>query len=189
MEETPLRYDVWVEEALRGVIRRSLAWASENGLPGEHHFYITFETGAHGVEIPDFLHAEYPEEMTIVIQHRFWDLKVADDVFEVTLTFRGVAERLRIPLGAVTAFADPAVNFGLQLKVNEPSDEDENIGLSFVAGSPLHNEEADVPNEDEPAEASEPDAEAPEQAAEAQEQAVEEKKSGEVIALDAFRKK
>lgn len=175
MEETPLRYDVWVEDALRGVIRRALAWASENGLPGEHHFYVTFETGAHGVEIPDFLHAEYPEEMTIVIQHRFWDLKVTDDAFEVSLTFRGVAERLRIPLEAVTAFADPAVNFGLQLKVTEAGDDEENIGLAFAAGESLQDEEADVAGEDEPV--PEPD------------QADEEKKSGEVITLDAFRKK
>ena len=176
MEETPLRYDVWVEDALRGVIRRALAWAAENGLPGEHHFYVTFETGAHGVEIPDFLHTEYPEEMTIVIQHRFWDLKVTDDAFEVSLTFRGVAERLRIPLEAVTAFADPAVNFGLQLKVTEAGDDDEeNIGLAFVAGESLQDEEADVAGEDEPAAAPE--------------SADEEKKSGEVITLDAFRKK
>ena len=176
MEDTPLRYDVWVEDALRGVIRRALAWASENGLPGDHHFYVTFETGAHGVEIPDFLHAEYPEEMTIVIQHRFWDLKVGDDAFEVTLTFRGVSERLRIPHEAVTAFADPAVNFGLQLKVTEAgNDEEENIGLAFVAGESLQDEEADVAGEDEPPAAPEPTA--------------EEKKSGEVITLDAFRKK
>ncbi len=180
MEETPLRYDVWVEEALRGVIRRALEWVSKNGLPGDHHFYITFETGARGVEIPDFLHAEYPEEMTIVIQHRFRDLTVADDAFEVTLTFKGVAEPLRIPLEAVTAFADPAVNFGLQLKVAEASNEEDNIGLTFVAGETLQEEPAEAPK------AQGPDAEEP---AEAQEQAAEEKKSGQVIALDAFRKK
>ena len=183
MEETPLRYDVWVEDALRGVIRRALAWASENGLPGDHHFYVTFETGAHGVETPDFLHSEYPEEMTIVIQHRFWDLKVTDDVFEVTLTFRGVAERLRVPLEAITAFADPAVNFGLQLKVTEGAGEEENVGLSFVAGESHQDEQAEVPNEDEPDETPK---EAPD---EVLEEVAEEKKSGEVIALDAFRKK
>ena len=180
MEETPLRYDVWVEEALRGVIRQALGWVSENGLPSDHHFYITFETGAHGVEIPDFLHTEYPEEMTIVIQHRYRDLMVADDAFEVTLTFKGVSERLRIPLEAVTAFADPAVNFGLQLKVTEASNEEDNIGLTFVAGESLQEEPAEAPM------AQGPDAEEP---AEPQEQAAEEKKSGEVIALDTFRKK
>ena len=180
MEETPLRYDVWVEEALRGVIRRALAWVSENGLPGDHHFYITFETGARGVEIPDFLHTEYPEEMTIVIQHRFRDLTVADDAFDVTLTFKGVGEPLHIPFEAVTAFADPAVNFGLQLKVAEASNEEDDTGLNFAAGESLQEEPAG------PSKAPGPDAEEP---AEAQEQDVEEKKSGEVITLDAFRKK
>jgi len=176
MEEVPLRYDVWVEDALRGVVRQAIAWASENGLPGEHHFYVTFETHAHGVEIPDFLHAEYPEEMIIVIQHRFWDLKVTDDAFEVTLIFRGVAEHLRIPLEAVTRFSDPAGDFDLKLKVTEvAADEVKNIGLASVAGGGLHDEEAGVPSEDEQAPELDPTA--------------EEKKPGEVITLDAFRKK
>ncbi|HJO72700.1 MAG: ClpXP protease specificity-enhancing factor SspB [Rhodospirillales bacterium] len=189
MEETPLRYDVWVKEALRGVIRRALAWVSENDLPSDHHFYITFETGADGVEIPYFLHTKHPEEMTIVIQHRYRDLVVADDAFEVTLTFKGVSERLRIPLEAVTAFADPAVNFGLQLKVTEASNEEDNIGLAFVAGESPQEEPAEVliaqePDAEEPAQSQEA-----EELAQSQEKAAEEKKSGEIIALDKFRKK
>ena len=183
MSQDLMEYAKMMEDAVRGVMREALARTAADGLPGLLHFYITFRTTAPGVAISDHLHAQHPEEMTIVIQHRFWDLKVTDDVFEVTLTFRGVAERLRVPFEAVTAFADPAVNFGLQLKVTEGTGEEENVGLSFVAGESHQDEQAEVPNEDEPDET--PD-EAPE---EVPEEVVEEKKSGEVIALDAFRKK
>jgi len=97
MDSDPFRYDAWIEEALRGVIRRSLAYASENGLPGEHHFYLTFRTEANGVEVPAYLKAEHAEEMTIILQHQFEELIVNEDAFWVTLRFNGKPERLRIP--------------------------------------------------------------------------------------------
>ena len=111
-----LDYDAWIEDALQGVARRALAHVIENGLPGEHHFYITFLTGAPGVRISAHLKARYPSEMTVVLQHRFHDLVVGADAFEVTLIFGGVDARLRIPFAAVTSFADPSVDFLLKLK-------------------------------------------------------------------------
>ncbi|MEA2982783.1 MAG: uncharacterized protein QOF09_4606 [Alphaproteobacteria bacterium] len=112
-----IRYDILVQEALRGMVRDVLAEAARNkSMPGEHHFFITFETTAEGVRLSDRLLAQYPEEMTIVLQHQFWDLKVADEAFEVGLSFGGVAERLVVPFDAIKAFADPSVQFTLQFE-------------------------------------------------------------------------
>jgi len=111
-----LRYDKMVEEALRGVVRESLTFAAEQGLPGDHHFYITFRTHLPGVMVPDYARARHPEEMTIVLQHQFWDLVVDDERFSVTLSFSGKSERLEIPFNAVTGFADPSAKFGLQFQ-------------------------------------------------------------------------
>jgi uncharacterized protein len=117
MSADHIRYDVLVQEALRGMVRSVLEdVASTKSLPGDHHFFITFDTTAEGVRLSARLRAQYPEEMTIVMQHQFWDLKVADDAFEVGLSFGGVAERLRVPLAAITAFADPSVKFTLQFE-------------------------------------------------------------------------
>jgi uncharacterized protein len=112
-----LRYDLLTQDALRGVIRSVLTDAATKGLPGEHHFFITFDTRAEGVQISSRMKAKYPQEMTIVLQHQFWDLKVTDDDFEVGLAFNGIPERLHIPLKAVKAFHDPSVQFGLQFTV------------------------------------------------------------------------
>ena len=110
-------YDEIVQEALRAVVGRVLGQVEATGtLPGEHHFYITFKTGAAGVEIPKHLAERFPDEMTIVIQNRFWDLKVGDDGFEVGLSFNQAAARLVIPFAAITGFVDPAVNFALQFQ-------------------------------------------------------------------------
>jgi hypothetical protein len=109
-----IRYDLLTQDALRGVIRTVLTNAAAKGLPGEHHFFITFDTQAEGVRMSPRLKASYPEEMTIVLQHQFWDLTVAEEDFEVGLAFNGVRERLHIPLKAVKAFLDPSVQFGLQ---------------------------------------------------------------------------
>ncbi len=117
-----LRYDLLTQDALRGVIRTVLTEAATKGLPGEHHFFITFDTRADGVEISPRLKASYPQEMTIVLQHQFWDLKVTEDDFEVGLAFNGIPERLHIPLKAVKAFHDPAVQFGLQFTVEPEAD-------------------------------------------------------------------
>jgi hypothetical protein len=110
-------YDEIVQEALRAVVGRVLGEVETTGrLPGEHHFYITFKTGAAGVDIPKHLSERFPDEMTIVIQNRFWDLKVGEDGFEVGLSFNQAPARLVIPFSAITGFVDPAVNFALQFQ-------------------------------------------------------------------------
>jgi len=110
-------YDEIVQEALRAVVGRVLGEVQSSGvLPGEHHFYITFKTAAQGVDIPRHLSERFPDEMTIVIQNRFWDLKVADDGFEVGLSFNQSPAKLFIPFAAITGFVDPAVNFALQFQ-------------------------------------------------------------------------
>ena len=111
-----IRYDILAQEALRGVVRTVLEDASKKGLPGEHHFKITFATPAPGVRLSDRMRAQYPEAMTIVLQHQFWDLVVTDEGFEVGLSFGGVPERLAVPFEAITAFYDPAVEFGFQFE-------------------------------------------------------------------------
>jgi hypothetical protein len=111
-----LPYDEWTSDALRQVMVRALLFAQAQGLPGEHHFYITFRTDAPGVAIPARLRAQYPHEMTIVLQHQFWDLKVDEAAasFDVSLSFSGVPSPLHIPLSAVVAFADPHVSYGVR---------------------------------------------------------------------------
>ena len=163
MESDPLLYDTWIEEALRSVIRRSLIYASENGLPGDHHFYLTFRTDdkTMGVEISSSLKAEHPEEMTIVLQHEFDELIVNEDAVWVTLQFNGRPERLRIPFHAMISFADPSVNFGLQLKM-APQEEEKH--------SEAHNADTKKGGEKDY-------------------NSKTQKGLGEVIALDAFRKK
>ena len=114
--ESLLPYDEWVEAAMRHVVARALAHAAANGLPGEHHFYVTFRTDYPGVVMPPRLRTQYPQEMTIVLQHQFWDLKMDDEagLISVGLSFGGVPASLVIPLGAVTGFADPHVRYGLR---------------------------------------------------------------------------
>ena len=108
-----IRYDLLTQDALRDMIRRVLVDAAAKGLPGDHHFLITFDTRAEGVRISARLRASYPQDMTIVLQHQFWDLAVGDDDFEVGLAFNGIPERLYVPLKAVKGFFDPSVQFGL----------------------------------------------------------------------------
>ncbi|MED5395269.1 MAG: ClpXP protease specificity-enhancing factor SspB [Pseudomonadota bacterium] len=169
MEEDPLRYDLWIEEALRTVIRRSLQYAASDGLPGEHHFYITFQTDDDGVVIPDYLRAEHPEEMTIVLQHQFDDLQVDEETLTVMLRFNGNPETLVVPLSSVTSFADPSVNFGLQLKMTALEGEEFEFDASDVTGM-----ETAVTGEPGNTDSAPTD---------------DNEKTGEVIALDAFRKK
>ncbi len=111
-----LPYDHWIEDAMRGVVRRALQRVAEEGLPGAHHLYVSFITGAPGVSLADDLRARYPEEMTIVLQHQFWDLVAGENGFEVTLKFHGRLHRLIVPYAAVSAFVDPSVNFALQFR-------------------------------------------------------------------------
>ena len=112
-----IRYDLLAQEALRGVVRRVLIDAAKSGLPGEHHFFVSFDTRAPDVRISSRLREKYPEEMTIVLQHQFWDLIVTEEGFEVGLSFNGVPERLVVPFDAIKGFFDPSVQFALQFEV------------------------------------------------------------------------
>jgi len=122
------RYDRMVEEALRGVVRAALRETGETGLVDDHHFYITFQTKHKGVEMPPYLRERYPNEMTIVLQHQFYDLEIAKDYFSVMLSFNNVPEKLVVPLDSITIFADPSVNFALQFQPLHPGQEDEDDG-------------------------------------------------------------
>ena len=121
-----IRYDILVQEALRGMVRNVLADAAKNGLMGDHHFFVTFNTTADGVQLSDRLREQYPEEMRIVLQHQFWGMKVTDEQFEVGLSFGGVAEKLVIPFTAIKIFDDPSVQFKLQFEtLAEIADDDD----------------------------------------------------------------
>lgn len=168
MSEDMMDYQSMVERAMKGVVREALLKVGEDGLPGEHHLYITFRTQDDGVEITDRLISQYPEEMTIVLQYQFWGLEISDDAFEITLSFSGTNERLYIPFDSVVGFADPSVNFGLQFK----SAESEFAGAS--PGGLQDTDEVEDGDNDAPATPEDDDGE---------------QKTGEVVALDAFRKK
>jgi hypothetical protein len=129
-----IRYDLLVQDALRGVVRTVLIDA-RNGLPGDHHFYIAFDTTAEGVRLSPRMREQYPEEMTIVLQHQFWDLEVTDEGFEVGLAFGGITERLAVPFAAIKSFADPSVQFGLQFAQMPEGQED-------AGGEPAHKQPA-----------------------------------------------
>ena len=172
MAESWLRYDRMVEHALRSVVRKALAEAAQRGLPGEHHFYITFHTDRPGVGIADWLRQQYPQEMTIILQHQFWDLTVEEERFAVTLSFGGRHERLTVPLESVTRFADPSVKFGLQFEAAE--EEAEVKPSATAAASPKASKQADAPAPT-PAARSPASSDSP--------------KGADVVALDSFRKK
>ncbi|GFE76189.1 hypothetical protein NTCA1_38380 [Novosphingobium sp. TCA1] len=152
MNDTPpdslIPYDEIVQEALRAVVGRVLGQveASNGILPGNHHFYITFKTGAPGVSIPAELRARFPDEMTIVLQNKFWDLAVREDGFTVSLSFNQLPAKLVIPFSAITAFVDPAVDFGLQFQAMS-DDEDEEL-----AAHPENDSERDVASRITPSE-------------------------------------
>ena len=154
-----LPYDVWAQEAMRGVAIRALQFAGEQGMPGQHHFYVSFRTDQPGVTIPARLLAQYPEEMTIVLQHQFWDLRVneKDGFFSVGLSFGGIASTLVIPFAALTAFADPHAQFGLRFRA--------------APVEAANTQEVEELAEEEP----EPDVPPPEEQ--------------QVVSLDAFRKR
>jgi hypothetical protein len=161
-DEDTLRYDRMVESALRGVVREAIEEVIEEGeLPGDHHFYITFITDFPGVKIPAYLRDRYPNEMTIVLQYQFYDLAVNDEKMSVTLSFNNVPERLEVPLAAITIFADPSVNFALQFQpMNDEGETD------FPDGGDDDNTPSGGDGGDKT-----------------------EKKTGEVVSLDKFRKK
>ncbi|MBR1187531.1 hypothetical protein JQ634_15360 [Bradyrhizobium sp. AUGA SZCCT0240] len=170
-----IRYDVLARDALRGVLRRVLTDAAEHGLPGEHHFFITFLSTADGVKLSPRLLAQYPEEMTIILQHQFWDLVVSEDRFEVGLSFGGIPERLVVPFAAIKSFLDPSVKFGLQFEPSDEAAETPTANLPTVPAAtslpvpaPATAAESKDESKDDPAKPSE---------------------GAEVVRLDRFRKK
>ena len=118
MAEDFVSYDRLIDRALRSVVRETLRYVGKNGLTGQHHIYLSFQTDFPKVEIADYLHQEYPDEMTIVLQHQFWGLEVGEDAFSIGLTFNKVEEKLVVPFDAITRFADPSVQFGLQFQTS-----------------------------------------------------------------------
>jgi hypothetical protein len=163
-----IRYDVLARDALRGVLRRVLTDAAEHGLPGEHHFFITFLSTAEGVKLSPRLLAQYPEEMTVILQHQFWDLTVTEDRFEVGLSFGGIPERLVVPFNSIKSFFDPSVQFGLQFEPSEVAGESPGNLPAVPAPTALTVPAAAAEVEEEPARPSE---------------------GAEVVRLDRFRKK
>jgi hypothetical protein len=168
-----IRYDVLARDALRGVLRRVLTDAAEHGLPGEHHFFITFLSTAEGVKLSPRLLAQYPEEMTVILQHQFWDLTVTEDRFEVGLSFGGIPERLVVPFNSIKSFFDPSVQFGLQFEAADAAAEEPASSLPAVpAPSPVASTLT-----------------APEPATDDQDQPAKPSEGAEVVRLDRFRKK
>ncbi len=168
MSEDFLRYDLMIEAALRDVVRETLEIVGRDGLPGEHHFYITFSTRFPGVEIPEYLKKQYPDEMTIVLQYQFFGLKIENDCLQVSLSFNNIKERLRVPIEAITTFADPSVNFALQFQGSGEDEEAE------------ENKESASIETMTPTNGKTPDGKTPPD---------KDGKRGEVISLDKFRKK
>ena len=163
MADELLDYPKLVENAMRGVVRAALSEVAEHGLPGEHHFFISFQTTAPGVDIASVLRAQYPEEMTIVVQHKFWDLTVDEDAFSITLSFGGAQQPLFIPFDAITGFIDPSVNFGFKFDDEIPPPEPAEVDDAPATDDPPATDDA---SSDETAD-----------------------KTGQVLTLDAFRKK
>ena len=130
MSEILINYDEMVQDALRSVVKRVLKNVEKDGLPGEHHFYIAFKTQAEGVEISPHLKSRYPEEMTIVLQHRYWGLKIDEDQFEIGLSFNQKPELLVIPYAAIVGFVDPSVQFALQF--NDDSEDDDALEIDLT---------------------------------------------------------
>ena len=159
MAQDLYQYEKMIERALRGVVREALEQAAREGLRGAHHFFIGFATGMPGVDIPDQLRARYPQDMTIVLQHQYWDLEIGEESFSVTLSFQKQLERLTVPFAAVRSFADPSVNFALEFEMPEQPAGAAGVPAPLAAPPP-------------PAEAPTPD-----------------KTGGEVVTLDSFRKR
>ena len=160
MTQNGIDYPIFIDQAMRSAVREVLRSVEKTGLPGEHHFYISFGTTHPGVKMSEQLRSRYPKDITIVLQHQFWDFKVEESQFQVTLSFGGAPEKLVVPFAALTAFADPSVKFGLQFQANDMFDA-EIAGNESTITLP-----AVAPKADEAAAA-----------------------SAEVISLDAFRKK
>ena len=196
MSEDLIRYDILAQDALRGVVKTVLTEVARTGLPGEHHFYITFNTHAPGVRISPRLLEKYPDDMTIVLQHQFWDLQANDQAIEIGLSFDGIPEKLYIPYTAIVTFIDPSVHFSLQFEVtgemeeeeefdNEvlPVDEDNDGVLAVMTPNEANGdlELTDLPVEDVDSADERPDT--------GEDAKVDKPEGAEVVSLDAFRKK
>lgn len=185
MADDHIRYDILAQEALRGVMRKVLSEVARTGLPGNHHFFITFLTGAPGVRISSRLKERYPEQMTIVLQFQYWDMKVTETGFEVGLSFSDIPEKLEIPFSAVRGFYDPSVNFELEFDVKAPAEDEEEEAENV--------ETIETPPSIKPRKAAKPQSveTTPETAADKPEANGDKEpgKSAEVVSLDAFRKK
>jgi hypothetical protein len=168
MADDLIRYDILAQDALRGVVRKVLAEVARTGLPGSHHFYVKFATRAPGVRISSRLLKDYPEEMTIVLQHQFWDLTVTEQAFEVGLSFEGTPERLLVPFTALRGFFDPSVQFGLTFEL---------VIAPYAAPSPVVDEKPAlaIVDDNAPPAGDLPKADAA--------------RNADVVSLDAFRKK
>jgi hypothetical protein len=202
-----IRYDLLAQEALRGVLRTVLSDAAKNGLPGDHHFFVTFDTCAEGVRLSQRMRAQYPKEMTIILQHQFWDLAVSEEAFEVGLSFGGVPERLSIPFAAVKGFFDPSVEFGLQFeqtggtgaeagaKPDKPDAKPEVLPAPKKRGEPAPAATQAKPRRTTPAVPAVPAPANPEAAAASDQtgktpdKPADKSGGGEVVRLDRFRKK
>ena len=192
-----IRYDLLTQQALRAVVRRVLSDVAKVGsLPGEHHFYVTFDTRAPGVKLSSRMREQYPEEMTVVLQHQFWDLAVSEAHFEVALSFNGVSEKLHVPFEAIKGFFDPSVQFGLQFETQgEPAAAAEKPAEQKAARArrkPVADEEA--PAAVGPAEPAKPAAQKKSPVAlvakdEAPPEPDKPNGGAEVVRLDRFRKK
>jgi|TARA_B110000263_G_scaffold14018_1_gene11586 hypothetical protein len=179
MDNKFLKYDRMVEEALRGVVRRALENTIEHGLPSDHHFYITFRTRSPGVMIPDFLLERYPDEMTIIIQHQYWDLRVNVFEFSVSLSFDNKIVEMTIPFAALTAFVDPSVKFGLQFTA------DDSLQTTESGSTPRENDKnpsEKIKNDDIPVTSNVTKADN-----DSEENVI--KQSAEIVSLETFRKK
>jgi hypothetical protein len=154
MSHDKIRYDLLVQNALKSVLRKVLTDVVQHGLPAEHHFFISFRTDAPGVRVSSRLREKYPDEMTIVLQHQFWELSVTEHTFEVGLSFSGIPEKLLIPFDAITAFFDPSVQFGLKFEIGEVPDEEP--GESMNDGDDFANDTTDTVQRLHPAKRSAP---------------------------------
>ncbi|MEL7219367.1 MAG: SspB family protein [Pseudomonadota bacterium] len=185
MAEDIIRYDILVQNALRGVIRKVLSEVEKTGLPGNHHFFITFGTGLPGVKVSNRVREQYPDQMTIVLQHQFWDLEIGETGFGIGLSFSDVPEKLYVPYSAIRGFYDPSVNFELEFDPDEVEEESHLDALpaptpvqaiSSAANCQDNSADSDAETADENTEAAEEDGDG-------------KNESAEVVSLDAFRNK
>jgi hypothetical protein len=214
MADDLIRYDLLVQDALRGVVRKVLTDAAREGLSGEHHFYVSFRTEAPGVRMSQRLREKYPEDMTIVLQHQFWDLAVTEHTFEVGLSFSGVPERLLVPFDALTGFFDPSVQFGLKFDLSDGAEQAEaedapgvvkagprgaasepselkpkGTGLATIGGSNLPKLVPPQAGGQDAQATDDKEAKAPRPAPRKAEAGEATEAGAEVVSLDAFRKK